>query len=111
MFISMKLLFLPHLFYYGWQTFKEYSLEAAREAAKWDLTVTYSADGRVRTTKRRNRETNQVISIDELVDQSVPKKKEEARRVVAKRVVKQQQQGQEKYDAGRRVRIKLQHAY
>ena len=54
--------------YYSWQQFKKYSIEAAKEAAKWDITVTLSLDRQVRTTKKRNRETGQIISYEELVE-------------------------------------------
>ena len=54
--------------YYSWQQFKKYSIEAAKEEAKWDITITLSLDRQVRTTKKRNRETGQIISCEELVE-------------------------------------------
>ena len=68
MYISMKMFFIPHMVYYSWQQFKKYSIEAAKEAAKWDITITLSLDRQVRTTKKRNRETGQIISCEELVE-------------------------------------------
>ena len=116
MYLSMRLLFLPHLFYYGWQELKRCNREAAEEAAKWDVTIRLSADGRKRTTTKKNRETGQVISFEEFVHQTIQKKEEEntpvkltkaPTRVVAKRVVKASKidvQQVRQYDASRRIR-------
>ena len=68
MYMSYSLFFIPHMVYYSWQQFKKYSIEAAKEAAKWDITITLSLDRQVRTTKKRNRETGQIISYEELVE-------------------------------------------
>jgi len=68
MYMSYSLFFIPHMVYYSWQQFKKYSIEAAKEEAKWDITITLSLDRQVRTTKKRNRETGQIISCEELVE-------------------------------------------
>jgi hypothetical protein len=82
MYFSFRLFFLPHLFSYCWQ----YSIELAKENAKWDVNVTISLDGRVKTMKRTHRETGQVVSVEELVEDV----QKNVRRVIAKRVVKQE---------------------